>query len=351
MKLLKKQRIPYLKILCFGMWPSILKVMFLRVRGHQVGKNVKIGFGSILISEKICLGRNVRIAPFTIIIAEHIEIGEYASIASFCYFDLIDLVLGQNTRIRESVRVGGNKSQNSKLKLGNDCLILQNTIINTTDSVEIGNNTAIGGGSRLFTHSSWLSVLDGYPVIQGRIIIGSNVWLPYDTTILPDVSIGSHVIITPRSVINKNIPNDSIAGGYPLTIRKNFFRHELSMGKKKQIIIGIFNDLETLLIYEGYKLTSFGDNHKIYVQNNRLILITLTGDKLTDKLSNQLNNNSKITVLSGSETDIAQIRHLHDISIVSINNDKPVVFNPSDSTEYLLTFLSRYGIRQHSEVK
>ena len=120
--------------------------------------------------------------------------------------------------------MGGYKSINSSLIIGDYCLILQDVILNTTDKIKIGNNSAIGGNSKLFTHSSWLSLLNGYPVIQGRIKIGSNVWIPYDTTILPNVAIGQDVIIMPRSVINRDIPSSSIVGGSPLKIRKNYYR-------------------------------------------------------------------------------------------------------------------------------
>lgn len=339
MRLLVKPRIPFKAMILGGFFPSSIKKFILRMGGAKIGNNVKIGIGSIIISQNILIEDDVKISPFTFIIAEKLNIGSKVIIGSFSYFDLVNLKIDAGSRIRESVHVGGNRSQNSILAVGSKCLILQNVVLNTTDAIKIGNNTAIGGGSKLFTHSSWLSILEGYPVVQGPINIGNNVWIPYDTTILANVSIGDDTIITPRTVINKNIPSKSIAGGYPLLIRKNFYKRELSGDSKLKIFKSIINDLRELILFDGFKI-DYEDETSIILSNH--------GEKIFLTLSipfNLLKNLKRATglVLGDFEIDINKVdKH---ISIVYLKDKKPQMIHPNKQTELLLTFLSRYGIR------
>ena len=338
MRLIHKKRVPFLQIVIFGIIPSFLKKAIYKVMGGQIGKKTKIGFGSVIISPSIDIEDNVRISPFCVIITDRLHIESNVSISAFCYFDLIKLRIGANTRIRESVHVGGNKTPNSEFIIGKNCLILQNSIINTSERVTIGNNSAIGGGSKLFTHSSWLSILDGYPVIQGPITIGDNVWLPYDTTVLANYNIGSNTIITPRSIINQDIPPNSIAGGNPIRIGKNYFKRSLKASHINKIYSGIINDLVCTLEYDGFNVSESTDTHRVVKKgSNNIILATdISGTTLLQE---------KSTILLLNNLQIENISSKIKASVVYIDNKIPKVINKTNKTDLLLAFLSRYGIR------
>jgi len=338
LSLLSKKRIPFLKILLFGFWPAAIKKLILRIRGNRIGKDVSLGFGSIILSPSIRIEDGVKIAPLSLIIADSVILKEFCSIGSFCYIDTIKLKIGSHTRIRESVMVGGNKSINSELTIGSKCLILQSTILNTTDHISIGNNSAIGGGSRLFTHSSWLSILDGYPVIQGPISIGNNVWLPYDTTVLANSNIGSDTVITPRSIINQDIPPNSIAGGNPIRVGKNYFKRTLKTNQINKIYSGIINDLVCTLGYDGYSTSEETGFYRVMKKGLDCIVLAtkIKGTRF-------LQENTTILLLNNLPVDetCGQIK----ASVVYIDNKTPKVINKTKKTDLFLTFLSRYGIR------
>lgn len=58
---------------------------------------------------------------------------------------------------------------------------------------------------------------------KGDIIVGNNVWIGYEAVILSGVAIGDGAIIGARSVVTKDVPLYTIAGGVPVkTIRKRF---------------------------------------------------------------------------------------------------------------------------------
>lgn len=54
------------------------------------------------------------------------------------------------------------------------------------------------------------------------IVIGNNVWLGANSTILPGVTIGDHVVIGAGSVVTKDIPANSLAAGNPCRIIRKF---------------------------------------------------------------------------------------------------------------------------------
>lgn len=341
--LLKKDRIPYLKMLLLGIWPSFIKILFYRLLGFKVGRNVKIGYFSILLSRNIVIEDNVHIAPFSLIRAKSIWIEKYCSIGSFCFIDTPSLKIGSYTRIRESVKVGGNKSIKSELIVGSKCLILQNTVLNTTDSIVLGNDTAIGGGSKLFTHSSWLSILDGYPVMQGPIIIGSNVWLPYDTTVLSNVSIGDNVIITPRTVINISIPKDSIAGGYPLIVKPNFYKRTLKDPQKIKILTLMMKDLGEFISYEGFDVVE-NEISIILKKMNTQYILSIDYDVIANSVSKYFHLKTIFILFSDNKYEITFPLGKRS-SLVYLLNNIPVVINKNKQTSEILTFFSRYGIR------
>ena len=75
----------------------------------------------------------------------------------------------------------------------------------------------MGGGWEQFTPS-----LEDLP-LKGDTIVGNDVWIGQNVTVMPGVHIGDGAIIAANSVVTKDIPPYSIAGGNPCgVIRKRF---------------------------------------------------------------------------------------------------------------------------------
>lgn len=58
---------------------------------------------------------------------------------------------------------------------------------------------------------------------KGDIIVGNDVWIGYDVTIMPGVKIGDGAIIGAKSVLTKDIPPYAVAAGNPARIIKQRF--------------------------------------------------------------------------------------------------------------------------------
>jgi virginiamycin A acetyltransferase len=71
---------------------------------------------------------------------------------------------------------------------------------------------------------AWQHAMDGksYPT-KGDTIIGNDVWIGYDTTIMPGVTIGDGAIIATKAVVTKDVAPYTIVGGNPAKpIKKRF---------------------------------------------------------------------------------------------------------------------------------
>jgi len=108
---------------------------------------------------------------------------------------------------------------------------------------ELGNNSGIGEGSRLYgkvligddvmmgpqcwiyTQNHEFSYLDKPMRQQGPqreepVVIGNDVWIGSRVTILPGVHVGNGVIIGAGAVVSKDVPDYAIVGGNPARILK-----------------------------------------------------------------------------------------------------------------------------------
>lgn len=86
--------------------------------------------------------------------------------------------------------------------------------------IEIGDNVTLSKVSILAHDGSTQHAIGKSRV--GKVIIGNNVFVGYQTIILPNVHIGDDVIIGAGSVVTHDIPSNSIAVGNPCRVIDTF---------------------------------------------------------------------------------------------------------------------------------
>jgi len=59
--------------------------------------------------------------------------------------------------------------------------------------------------------------------IKGDTVIGNDVWLGYESVVMPGVRIGDGAIIAAKSIVTKDVPPYTIVGGNPAKIIKQRF--------------------------------------------------------------------------------------------------------------------------------
>lgn len=256
--LIKKNRIPIKEILIIGLLPSFLKIFLYKIKGAKIGKNVSIGFGSVIVADKIEVGDYTSIGFGTIIRGREVKIGKHVKIGSAVFFDVEKIFIDDDAKINELVFAGGPMLPESYLRLGKRTIVMQMSFLNPTKPLIIGDDTGIGGHCLLFTHGSWQSQLDGYPVVFAPVTLGKNVWLPWRIFVMPGVTISDGATIGADSLVNKSIPEGCLAVGVPAKVIKtpaDGYPKKLSLEQQASMLRSMLEECIGFLRYECIKVT------------------------------------------------------------------------------------------------
>lgn len=128
-----------------------------------------------------------------------------------------DVEIGRAAWITSDVVIGGGQKELGSLRAGDFLHMGVRSFINIADKVTIGHEVGLGVETKLYTHGGYLSVINGFPFQRGPITIGSNVWIP-NAMVLPNVKIGSDVVVAAMSLVNKDLPNGCLAAGIPAKV-------------------------------------------------------------------------------------------------------------------------------------
>lgn len=80
--------------------------------------------------------------------------------------------------------------------------------------IEIGEECSVSTNVIILAHDASTGFTNGYTKI-GRVTIGNHVFIGQGTTVLCGVTIGDNVIIGANSLVNKDIPANSVFAGNP----------------------------------------------------------------------------------------------------------------------------------------
>lgn len=129
-----------------------------------------------------------------------------------------ELVVGRNAsfyarQIPSSISV----AKGASLRIGDNAFFNYGLDIGCTKAIRIGDDTIVG---------PMVNIIDTnfHPVDEDdrsagkAIVIGNNVWIGRGAIILPGVTIGDNAVIAAGSVVTKDVPADSLAGGTPAKV-------------------------------------------------------------------------------------------------------------------------------------
>jgi len=206
---------------------------------YKIGKNSKIIANNIDIDNSVVIGDNVEIQ------CDSIKIDKLSKIGNDVKINCRKLEVGEFLYMADNVEIGrgGSTGLNSNVKIGNHVGIFEGTIINPSESIEIGDDVGIGAEVMIWTHGAWLDVTQGFPSDFGPVKIGNNVWLPARCIVLPNVTIGDDSVIGIGSTINKDIPSGCLAAGSPCkVIKENCYPKELNNEDLQKKVLEITNN-------------------------------------------------------------------------------------------------------------
>ena len=161
-------------------------------------------------------GKNSIIKPFlNFSEAQFISIGKNVNIGSSC-------------RITVSTCFGKLKTKSitkTKIKIGDNVDIGNNAFISANNNLQIGNHVIMAPYVFITDHDHGFQDitknLHQQPITEGGFVkIEDNVFLGVKSSILKNVTIGTHSVVGANSVVTKDIPPYSVVAGNPAKIIK-----------------------------------------------------------------------------------------------------------------------------------
>lgn len=160
----------------------------------------------------------------------HVSYGKNLKIHGriFCVSNRRDgIVIGDDVSINSSLSsnpIGGDSRTilfakgNGTIRIGNNCGISNATIF-STESITIGDNVRIGGGTKIYdTDFHWLDLerrLHEEGGVTKPVLIKDGAFVGAQVVILKGVTIGEKSVIGAGSVVTKSVPDGEIWGGNP----------------------------------------------------------------------------------------------------------------------------------------
>ncbi len=115
-----------------------------------------------------------------------------------------------------------------RIRIGSDCKINSNVLINARSGVEIGDDVTLSSGVKIISTGydieRWMNNGKKVHTEDSPVIIGNHCWVCANAVILPGVNItGEYVVVAAGAVVTKDITeNKVIVAGVPAEIVKRY---------------------------------------------------------------------------------------------------------------------------------
>jgi acetyltransferase-like isoleucine patch superfamily enzyme len=337
--------LPIIKMATVGIMPSFLKKAYYRAKGAKIGKNVSLGLLSVIDAKNIEIGDFTKIGPLSFIVAHTFKTGKRVKINTTAAIDTHIIEIGDDSTIMEQVVIGGMLTPRSKITIGKRVKIFPYSFLNPTEEIIIEDDVGIGGANYIFTHGSWQSELDGYPVSFGAVTIKKGTWFPWRVFVMPGVTVGEYCTIGAGSVITKDIPDNCLAAGSPAKVlrEKDEYVKTLSVDEKHLKMKFYINEFIEFMNFKGNPCRIMEEtNDEISFEikiKNKVIKIAY----VLKFRSDEVNNNVVISLQAITEENKLQILNRNS-TFFDVTN-KETIFKNTAEWELVRDFLSRYGVR------
>lgn len=95
------------------------------------------------------------------------------------------------------------------INIGKNVFFNEGNIVSAREKITIGDNCNFGNNVSIYDNDhDYKHDLNKY--LTSKIVIGNNVWIGAGSIILRGVSIGDNCVIAAGTIVNKNIPNNTI---------------------------------------------------------------------------------------------------------------------------------------------
>jgi acetyltransferase-like isoleucine patch superfamily enzyme len=195
-----------------------------------VGKNVVVRAARFVTTGRFVLGDDVSITAQVVELGDQariergttvrglgkpmdgFRIGDESMIGFSCQILCPTFEMGDYTQLHNTALASGYQP----LTIGHNCWIGQNTILNCTERLSLGNNVRIGTQSQLWTHVASGELLEGCTLFGSRpLVLEDNVWVVGGAVISPGLVLKRNAVIMVGSVMTRSAEAFHTYAGVP----------------------------------------------------------------------------------------------------------------------------------------
>lgn len=144
------------------------------------------------------------------------------------------------------------------VRIGRDCRVYVDCDFGSEPYlVTIGDHVTLTRGVRFATHDGGVWVFRGeFPEIDvfAPIRVGNNVFIGYNSILLPGTVVGDHCVIGAGSIVSGNVPDGSVVAGAPARVIKTLAEYRAKVMARAMFIRGKSPEEKRRILCETFGL-------------------------------------------------------------------------------------------------
>jgi len=154
------------------------------------------------------------------------------------------LTLGDYTAIHNRCLISGYEP----CTVGHNCWIGQDTILNATKRLTLGNGVRIGTGSRLWTHVASGELLEGCTMYgEWPLVLEDDVWIVGGGIVSPNLTVARGTVLMTGAVLTKSTEPRHVYAGVPARDVTDKLRvyQDVTSDDKRAMMLGFLHEFHT----------------------------------------------------------------------------------------------------------
>ncbi|HXI02903.1 MAG TPA: biotin/lipoyl-containing protein, partial [Candidatus Saccharimonadales bacterium] len=232
----------------FAGLPSDQKIAAYREHGAAIGERVVIGEGSVIDARYLELKDEASVGKECRIKAESFSLGRMSIIGDRADIMARHIRIGDVLYSGAGVLIGGGGAwgAESRLVVGDSCLISRHCVLDTGRGIRIGNEVGLSPHVKMFTHNHWQNVLEGYHANFGPIVVEDRAFITGDSIVVPGVRIGEGATVLANSTVSADVAPYTVVSGNPARVVGRIDRR-VSPERKERIILRLLEEMKSEL--------------------------------------------------------------------------------------------------------
>ena len=237
------------------------KVRALREHGAQIGDDVVLGEGSLVVAPRIVLEDGVEIGPWATVRCE--EVVTFGALTRFGpNLELLcrRAFVGEGVWGGRSVRFGGGGHRDpwAVLTVGDLAFVGDEAFVNVCRPVLVGREVFLTMRSLIVTHNIGHSVLEGFENRFAPVVLEDRAQVGLGAVVYAGCRIGSGAIVASGSYVTADVPPGAFAIGVPAKVTGSS-SHPVSRPRQVELARRMIDDLHELLALRGHAVSAIRD--------------------------------------------------------------------------------------------